>query len=383
MANNSKQKILFVITKSVWGGAQKYVYDLAKNLPKDLFEASVATGPGGDLVYKLADKNIPCFIIQNFQRDINVFKEFFSYFELLNLYLKIRPDIIHTNSSKAAGLAGAAAWHYKLLTKNFKVKTIFTAHGWGFHESRPGWQIFLIKFFSFLTALFYNKIICVSEYDKKSAVKNHIAKKEKLVTIHSGIKSGDYDFLTKEKARQLINNGSENEIWFGTIGELTKNKGHKYLIGAVQKLKTSLPKINFKIFIIGDGENKQKLLQQIGKLNLVEKVFLINRAISAAQYLKAFNFFILPSIKEGLPYVLLEAGLAGLPVIATGVGGIPEMIDPQFLVKPADSEELKTAMTTFLNNPELAKKSAEALHEKIVNEFSFEKMLELTLSVYK
>ncbi len=140
MADKSKKKILYVITKSVWGGAGKYVYDLATNLPKDKFEVFVAAGGKDELAQKLIRAGIPYFEIKSFQRDINVIKEILAYFEILLLLLKIRPDIIHVNSSKAGGIVGVAAWDYRFLTFNFKLKIIFTAHGWAFHESRPKWQ---------------------------------------------------------------------------------------------------------------------------------------------------------------------------------------------------------------------------------------------------
>jgi len=349
MATKSKKKILYIITKSVWGGAQKNVYDLATNLPKDRFETFVATGGNGELVKKLKKADIECFNIKNFQRDINVLKEFLAYFELLWLFMKIRPDIVHTHSSKAGGIAGAATWDYKFLTLNFKVKTVFTVHGWSFHEKRPGWQIFLIKFLSFITALYYRKIICVSEYDRKSAIKNKIATRKKLITIKNGINISNYNFFSKEKARQLLITNYKLQItnlWIGTIGEDTKNKGHKYLKKAYKDT-----------IIIKDLPQGWK-------------------------YLKAFDIFILPSIKEGLPYILLEAGAAQIPVIATKIGGVPEIIDEEFLVKPANPEALKKMIEKFIKNPELRKKNANALNKKIEREFNFDKMLNSTISTY-
>ncbi len=392
MAEKSKKKILYIITKSVWGGAGKYVYDLAMNLPKDKFDVFVAAGGKGELAKKLIASGIPYFEIKNFQRDVSIFKEIFAYFEILLLLLKIRPDIIHTNSSKAGGIAGVAALDYRFLTLNFKVKTFFTAHGWAYHENRPFWQIILIKLFSIVMSFYYSKIICVSEYDRRSAMKNRIAPAKKLITIHNGIDSEKYKFLSRKEARMKLNIPPD-ALCIGTIGEFTNNKGQEYLIEAVQRLKAK--SYNLKAVIIGWGEEEKNLKsprprqakrgRQISNLKLENEVFLINNLPEAAPYLKAFDIFVLPSIKEGLPYTLLEAGLAELPVIATNVGGIPEIIEDEkegLLAEPADSGDLARKIGELIKNPEKGKIMARSLRKKVLEEFSLEKMLNATISTY-
>jgi glycosyltransferase involved in cell wall biosynthesis len=393
MADKSKKKALYIITKSIWAGAGKYVYDLATNLPKDEFEVFVAGGGQGELAQKIKEAGIPYYEIRNFQRDINVLKEFLAYFEILWLFLKIRPDIIHANSSKAAGIAGTAALDYRFLTLNFRAKTVFTAHGWAFHENRPKWQIFLIKLFSRLTCLYYSKIICVSEFDYQSAIKNKIAPKRKLITIHNGIKMEDYNFLPKEKTREIILDMMKlsrpldfyQTVWIGTIGEFTKNKGQKYLIDAAQKL-FKIQNSKFKILIIGWGEEISNLKSQISNLKLENDVFLIENLSPAAPYIKAFDIFVLPSLKEGLPYTLLEAGLAELPVVATKVGGIPEIIDEYergLLAEPANSEDLTEKIEELIKFEEKRKTFGVNLYQKVLREFSLEKMLNATLAAYE
>ena len=135
--NRQCKKILFVITKSVWGGAQRYVFDLATNLPKDQFETAVAVGGNGPLVHKLTEHNIVTSDVTNFQKSVNPFKDIAVFFELLAIYKKFQPDVIHTNSSKAGGIASAAAFVYRITTRR-PVRCIFTAHGWAFLETwRP------------------------------------------------------------------------------------------------------------------------------------------------------------------------------------------------------------------------------------------------------
>ncbi|MBU1159896.1 glycosyltransferase, partial [Patescibacteria group bacterium] len=262
-----------------------------------------------------------------------------------------------------------------------------TAHGWSFNEIRPNWQIFLIKFFSKLTCKFYDKIICVSEYDRLIAIKNKIAPKEKLIIIHNGIKPEDYTFLTKEEARKTlgysVSNLDTEYLVIGTIGEFTKNKGQEYLIDAF--LKPGLAKLPIKIFIIGFGEKKEILKEKILYYSIEDRVFLIDNLPEASKYLKAFDIFILPSLKEGLPYVLLEAGVAEIPVIATNVGGIPEIIKDNkdgWLINPGIVNELAVMIKKLSQDKTRRKNFAKNLNKKIINEFSFEKMLNSTLTAY-
>jgi glycosyltransferase involved in cell wall biosynthesis len=391
--DKAKTKILYIITKSVWGGAGKYVYDLAAHLPKDEFEIYVAAGPApeqvrcgvngqGHLFEKLKAANIPYFEIRNFQRDINILKEFFAFFEVLRIIKKIKPDVIHANSSKAGGIAGIVGWLYKLLTFDFGLLTIFTAHGWGFNERRPSWQLFLIRLASKLTALFCNKIICVSEYDRRSAIKNRIVKPEKLIVIHNGIDLKNSQFLKRREAQEKLL-GKTSFLVIGTIAEWAKNKGLFRLLKAAGQITES----KFDLVLIGSGENpdKDKMYNFVKKYNL-KNIYLHEFIPNAASYLKALDIFVLPSIKEGLPYTILEAGLAELSIVASRVGGIPEIITDQengFLVSPGDPEEIARAIEKLIENPGLRAEFGRKAKEKILQEFSLEKMLEKTMGVYK
>src|SRR3989338_3782447 len=150
------KKILYIITKSVLGGAGKYVYDLATHLP-DGYSATVAAGGNGALFTLLEKQSVPTHHIKHFTRNIGFARDIAAFFELLLLFWRERPDIIHVNSSKAGGIAGIAALFYEKTTGR-RMRKIFTAHGWAFHEDRPKWQLALIRLLSRCTAVLYNQI---------------------------------------------------------------------------------------------------------------------------------------------------------------------------------------------------------------------------------
>ena len=381
VGENKKIKILYVITKSNWGGAQRYVYDLATNIPKKDFDVVVAIGGNGVLKNKLSGADIRTITLERLGRNINIYNDLATFFSLLKLLWKEKPDIIHLNSSKIGGMGTLAA-------RLTRVKHIvFTAHGWAFNEARGILQKTAIKLLSWLTVALSHHTITVSEHDGKQG-RAMLFVGKKITTIHNGISK--IDFNDKESARNvLLGNKSsklvEKTIWLGTIAELHRNKGTEYAIKALSHITKTVPDLTFVFIVIGEGGERENLENLIKKERLENKVFLVGHKEDASLLLSAFDIFLFPSIKEGLPYVLLEAGMAGLPIIATSVGGIPEIIDDMesgILIQPQNYKEIEKAIVFLLKNQEDGKQFSEKLHKKIIQEFSTQNLLQKTSEVY-
>jgi len=378
----SKKKLFICITKSNWGGAQKYVFDIATNTPRDQFDTTAVLGGGGDLMKKLEEAGVKTILLKNSQRDINIKKEFSLLFELIKLFRKEKPDIVHLNSSKM-GFTGALAARLSGVKK-----IVFTVHGWAFNENRSFLSKTLFKILHILTIILCHEVISVSEVSKKQIGKLF---GKKLTVIRNGLR--DIDLKNKDSARgglsvkMLEKNKktssilSGNPIWIGTISELHTTKGLNYAIEAISKIKN-----NIIFVIIGEGEKRKELEEQIVKLGIANKVFLIGYVDLASTYLKAFDILTLSSITEALPYMLLEAGYASLPVIASNVGGIPEIIENNktgILVSSRNSEEIKSSIEYLIKNPEKARDFGSSLKEKISKNFTQKIMLEKTFALYK
>jgi len=310
-----KKKILYVITKSNWGGAQRYVYDLATSLPKEEFEVAVALGgtggPGarlGLLAERLANVGVRTIFISNFMRDMSFMREFRVLSELRRIFKQEKPDVVHLNSSKAGGL-GAFAGRIARIPK-----VIFTAHGFAHNEMRPHYQRALIWITSWLTIVCAHRVILLSNYELKRAPV--MFSRRKLVVIHNGIDM-HMPFDSGEKIRNAFPPGVRIT---GTMGELTKNKNQIELIEQARKD----PKMF--VAIVGEGEYRSPLEAKIKEYGLETRVKLFG-FIPASDVLRGFDVFALPSLKEGLPYVLIEARMAGLPIIANRVGGVGEILD--------------------------------------------------------
>jgi glycosyltransferase involved in cell wall biosynthesis len=375
-----RKKILYVITKSNFGGAQRYVYELATGLPKDTYDVVVAFGGNGLLKEKLESAGIRTQTIENFERDIHFFKEFRAYKELKKIIKEEDPDIVHLNSSKAAALGAYAARSCGIK------KIIFTAHGWPFFEDRSFLWRGIIWFVSWLTVRKTDDVILVSQYDH---IHSHMERmRNKFSVIRTAVSS--IPFLSRGDARarlfpEAIRTRHQHDTWVVSTGEHTHNKNLFYALKAVEKYNATH---DTKVFLtlMSDGEERSTLEKFVAKHNIQDFVFFTGYVDGAREQLKAFDIFILPSRKEGMPYGLLEAGSAGLACIASKVGGIPEIIDHEkngLLIDPKDEDSLVNALHTFTSSPEKAEQYARSLQDKIATQFSLLRMLEKTVELYK
>lgn len=368
-------KILYLITKSNWGGASKYVYDLALEAKQRNLDVTVTAGGTGELLTKLGQAGIRTIPLPSVKRDIQFLGEFNNLWQLVRLFKSEKPDVIHLNSSKIGGLGSLAGRLAGV------PKIIFTGHGWAFNERRFFLSKWLIALGHWVTILLSRLTIAVSE-KTAGQLRKFPGAKNKIITIYNGLDVPQ--FLNRDEAREKLSPADKETVWVGTIAELHTNKGLDILITAFKKVLSSIPGIN--LMIIGEGEERENLARLIAKNQLTNNVNLLGRRENASQYLPAFDIFILPSRTEALPYALLEAGGAGLPVVAAKVGGIPEIIENEvsgILVPKENAEALAEAITTLLTNKNLADDYGQKLKQTILTKFSKQKMLDQTFTLYQ
>lgn len=378
--NMSKIKVLYIITKQDVGGAQKYIRDLTDNLDKSRFEMKTLYG-GKDLKW-LSNKTWPWLFF---------LPDWLAIWELVKIYKRERPAIIHLNSSKTGVLGSLAAKLYSLTLPPapcaLRPKVIFTAHGWVFNPtnalSLPVRRCYILL--HKIAALFQNKIICVSEYDYQLALYHRIAPNKKLTTIHNGI-DPDIKFLDKETAgkeilKKLTTNNRQltTKFWVGSVGRLVKEKNYETFIQAAALIP------NAYFFIIGEGHEREALNQQLTTNNLQQRFFIIGPTGNDAQYLKAFDIFVMSSIKEGLPYILLEAMAAELPIVVTEAGGMPEVIknhENGLMVSQKNPKLLAKSICGLLTNKNIAAELGKSAKLAVQNKFGLHKMISETSSLY-
>lgn len=385
--NVNKTKVLFLITKGNFGGAQRYVYDLAVNLPKDKFEAVVAMGTPGLLMERLTEANIKTVEIKRLTREIKFFDEFKICNDLVKLIKSEKPDVVHLNSSKIGGVGAVASLIARLTSKNYNLKTIFTSHGWGFYESHRSTLSHLFFYIShYITVLLCHKTIAVSEKTKRDMAWLPFMK-NRIQVIHNGLEN--FECLPREEARRILDphstsSGETDKTVLLSISELHKNKGIDVALQGLALLPTEI-KEQIIYCVAGDGEEEENLKLLAISLKLESNVKFLGFVDNAKKLLSGADIFLFPSRTENLPFAILEAGLASLPVISTSVGGIPEIIQDMesgILVHKEKPKEITHALEYLLEHPEQKEKFGKKIHTIVSKNFSLKKMLSLTIKIY-
>ena len=373
--------VLYVITKSNFGGAQKYVYDLACEAQSRGYTVHVACGNTGEvgatvglLVEKLQQQNIPTHTVTNFQRDMSLRQDIRAFFEIAALIWRLKPQTLHLTSSKAGGigsLAGRLLW-----VKNI----IFTSHGLTMDETwRPQWQQSLIALATWITLTLAHHSIMINT-QTASRSRRMLGLGHKIHLIFNGI--SEFPIQSKRTSYQTLKLPiPESNRIIGGIGELHPNKQWSSVIA----LMPALPADVHLVIIGHDGGARKSLQAQVRTLGVADRVHLTGYTPDAQEHLGIFDIFILPSAKEGLPFVLLEAGLAGIPVIASDLAGNRDIItsgQDGILVDP-NSNSFGMAITMLLRDHSLRKQFTHQLQQKITTTFSPKKMFRDTFALYR
>lgn len=399
-----KKKILYIITESELGGAQRYVLDLARNL-KNEYDIAVAFGEqggNGELAKYLEKAGITYFVIPRLKRNISPINDILAYFKLKKLMFDLKPNIIHLSSSKVSVLGSLAARAAKRSNKLGNPLVVYTAHGWIFNKPMNSLKKKLYFWSEKCTAKYKDKVICINKQDLEQGEMLLGIEPRKLSMIYHGIDIKQYHFYTKEEAKKrlfsLIENAHEPDektILVGSIGNLYATKGYYYLIKAMHYL---IIDYGFPItaIVIGEGPERDDLEARIVKFhpmdysamdgNVSQKIILAGRIPNAAEILPAFDFYVSTSLREGFPYTILEAMGAGLPVVATRVGGIPDMITDEInglLIDPQNSKTLAAKIAELIQNPAKKQRLAAQAQHDANHLFKFNKMMEQTKKVYE
>lgn len=381
-----KKKVLFVITKSNWGGAQRYLFDLATSLPKDRFDAVVAFGGSGargaaegELARKLQASGVRTIFVRAFARDIGL-ADVAALRELKRIFRAERPEVVHLNSSKAGGLGALAARLAGIPT------IVFTSHGLAWDEDRGAFARAAIGLATWLTFLLSTAVITISKDNCERARRLPFCR-NKVHLIYNGLPL--LRFALREDARRKLAaqagvSGIEEDLWIGTVAELTRNKGLSYLVDAA-KLLVEKGK-SFQLFILGEGEERARLEAQVRAANLSNRVHLLGFVSDAYEHLSAFDIFALASVKEGLPYVLMEAGQAGCALVGTNIPGINDVLQggtAGLLARPKDSADISEKLLRLVEREDECNALGQAAKENMAERFSLARMVEATIKLYE
>lgn len=351
-------RILYTITKSEIGGAQVHVMQLAKHMKDSGNAVAIVSQPGGWLENEATKLGIRFYNNPYFANSFNPFRIKKSFSLIKKIVSEFNPDIVHTHSSFAGIIT-------RLAIKN-KIPTIFTAHSWAFTDGASLFRKIIAPISERFASQYTSKIICVSKFDRELALQYRIASSEKITVIYNGV------------SETLLNTSKEKNIV--SVGRLAYPKDFVLLLQAYMASGSSL-----KFEIIGKGPDKRIIEEEIVRLGLVGRVTIrsdFNGPEDVRKELAKASIFILISKHEGLPITILEAMSAGLPIIASNVGGISEEIDETCgILVENNVEEICTAIK-LLSETDKQKQMGESARRRYEEKFSLEKFLHETESVY-
>ncbi len=354
-----KSKILYLTTTSQLSGAEKMLYELVKGVNKKKYEIMVCTIKD-DLDDQLLDK-LRKLGIKTSCLGLNKKWKIWKVFYLYKLIKKFKPDIIQSFLYFDNILA-------RIFGKLAKVPIIISGQR-NFEPYRSKMRNFWEK----STINLADLTISNSQAGKEILISREKVTEDKVKVIYNGIDSKEIDNSSNKDLD--INIDKKNNHVLGFIGRLNKQKGLKYLIKALAKLKQK----NINLIIIGEGPEKDNLKKLSKELEIEDNIYFVGHRNKAWQYLNNFDLFILPSLWEGMPNVVLEAMAKKLPIIATKVGGTPELIKNNkngFLLEPANVEELIEKINYVLSlNSEEKERIGELARQTVEEKFSIKEML--------
>jgi glycosyltransferase involved in cell wall biosynthesis len=279
---------------------------------------------------------------------------------------EIQPDIISTHSTKA-GFIG------RIAGKTLGIPTLFTAHGWGFTDGRPPLQAFAFWAVERTTAAWAARIITVCESDRMAAIRARVASRDRLVTVHNAMP----DIDKRQRARP-----GNSPARLVMVARLSHWKDQPALLHALSGLQD----LDWQLELIGEGPLRGQLEELVQSLGLTSRVTFLGFRRDVSERLAEAQLFLLLSKWEGFPRSILEAMRAGLPVVASDVGGVKESVVDGltgFVIPRGDTAHLRECLRKLITSPELRVRMGEAGRARYEEKFTFDRLVERTTKVYE
>ena len=361
--NSEKPRILYVVTRAERGGAQTHVLDLASSMRSD-FEVSVATGEEGFLTDACRERAIPVYVLPHLQRQIRPIADARAFWEIWRLIRKLRPDLLHLHTFKAGFLA-------RLAGRILGIPSIYTIHAWLYGTAAVSrFSSALSGPCERLAARWCERIITVSQAGARVVRGHRIGSPSKLVTIHNGLPdSSELAQLSPTEAPVIT-----------MVARFIEGKDHDLLLRAF----ASIPK-GPRLRLVGDGPTRASMESLARELGIQEQVDFLGNRDDVASLLATSDIFVLASRSEMLPISILEAMRAGLPVIASDVGGVGEAVannENGFLVPSGSVSGLAKRLTELSNDHALRLRMGQAGRQRFTDQFLSSSMQARTRCIY-
>ncbi len=288
-------------------------------------------------------------------------------FRIRKAILTYNPDIIHLHSRRGADIMGLIA------AKTTNTPVVLSRR---VDNREP-------KLWARAKYSLYDHVITISDGIKQVLIKEGV-KKDKITVVHSAVDIASFNHLCQKKHFYDEFNLPNNAKTIGVIAQLIPRKGHRFLLQVAPRLIKEIP--NLRILFFGKGSLENELKHLIKDKDLQNNVLLVGFREDIAKWIGCLDLVVHPAIMEGLGVSLLQATSAKVPIVASPVGGIPEIVQDGvngYLVDPRDSSRLQEKISLLLNNRSLAEELGKAGREIVETKFSVDSMVDGNADVYK
>lgn len=377
-------KIAHVITRLIIGGAQENTLLSCEGQHALGHDVTLITGPAegpeGSLMLRAKTGGYRVIVIDEMKRSILPVKDFRTYLRLKQVLAEIRPDVVHTHSSKAGILGRWAADAVKV------PGIVHTIHGLSFTASSSRVVNHVYRMLERQAAPLTHKIVCVADAMREQSLAAGVGLPDQYVTIYSGMETRP--FLEPDVPPEVMRDrlGIEpDEVVIGTVARLFHMKGHDDLLDIAPRLVSMYPNVRF--LWVGDGVLREHFQARMDQMRLRSK-FLITGMVPPEQVpslMGAMDIVVHPSRREGLARALPQGHLAGKPVVTYDIDGAREAVEhgvSGFLVPPFEQDELAERLMTLLDDPSLRQSMGEAGREHALARFDVRVMVDELEKVY-
>ena len=377
-------RIVHVITRLILGGAQENtlltVDGLHHRHGDDVtLVAGPAEGPEGELFGRAAGRGLKVVEMPELVRAVRPSVDYKAYRHLRALIRELRPEVVHTHSSKAGIIGRAAAWDEGVPA------VVHTIHGLPFGPSEKPWKNRLYVGLERWAARRCHAIVGVCDAMAEQALAAGVGRPEQYSTVYSGMHVDA--FLNPKKPRDEVRGRlglADDEIAFGTVARLFERKGHDDVLAAAPAILRANPKVRF--VFIGDGILRDHLIKRANALPVPDAVRFTGLVPpeEIPELLGALDAVIHPSLREGLARVLPQALIVGRPAISYDVDGAREVVRPEtgILLKPRDIPGLTAAVLRLAGDAPLRTSMGAEGRRRFADQFRMETMTDQLRALY-